>query len=80
MDWKKAHRTLRRLLIVDDERFVELDGRAMRLAFYTGVVLGVARFANELWVNGIVRMDMLSIGAAMAITWIAGMVYLGLTR
>ena len=80
MHGKRLRDRVRRLFIIEDERYVELDGRATRIAFYVGIVLALARFSNELWVNGIVRIDILSIGAALVITWTATMVYLGLTR
>jgi hypothetical protein len=69
------------LLGVDalDERFIAHRHRSSRLALGVGVVLMAGWFTFDLFVHGLINLDLIVILAAMAFAKVSMMVYLSIT-
>jgi hypothetical protein len=63
-----------------DERFIMHRYYSTRLAMIVGIAMIVVWFNYELIVRDVLRLDLLIITAAMAVTKVAAMVYYRLTQ
>ena len=63
-----------------DERFIEHRFKSTRLAMAVGLILMVAWFNYELFINDTMRVDLFLIVLAMGLTKLAAMLYYRFTN